>query len=255
MLACAQPSKSGQPAANAHTTHGGVPARLGPLSVEVVVHASGELHVHLLGGRKPTGLALTVSVPDAEGHRHAVAMHFADAVQGFVGRTEEGTPAPGTVELLLVDGERPIRAQVELERLVPAPRHGGSVVVAGEHVVEVVVGDGSQIVAYLRGATSDGARVTAVVPGEDGAGHPALLEPDGARYRGRIEGLTPRSGPLEVLVEREGRVEVGRGTLSAVGEAAPDEVPTDFQLEFPELGSHLPAVIPVPPAEEEAEGG
>jgi hypothetical protein len=251
------------PASALEPRHGGVLVELEDHVGELVVHASGELHLHVRRGEPVPDAGVTVTVPDEDGAPHAVAMRWADEVQGFVGQLEDATPAPGEAEVLLVrDGHR-TRGTARVERVLPPAEHDGSVMSVGEHVVEVVVEPDGRAHLYVLDAPSQrlDVELTLSIAGEDGELHPLALawDADVEHYTGRIEGLEPQPGPMELILERRGREQLGRGTLLEValpppailGEAG--RAPEDFQLEMPALGSDLPAVIPIPPPEEEPE--
>ncbi|HJL16637.1 MAG TPA: hypothetical protein RMH99_13320 [Sandaracinaceae bacterium LLY-WYZ-13_1] len=238
--------------------HGGVIVSLGEHTGELVVHASGELHLHVRSDEALSDAGVTVTLEDEAGEPHAVALSWADGVQGFVGRMEQ-TPAPGDASVLLVHDGRRRRGEVRVERVLPRAEHEGSVLAVGDRVVEVLVEPDGRAHLYLLGAPRRlDVELTLSVAGEDGRLHPLSLawDDEGEHYTGRLEGLEPQPGPLEVILERRGRESLGRGTLLEVGLPRPavlgdgTPVPDDFRLEMPSLGSGVPAVIPVPPPED-----
>lgn len=239
--------------------HGGALVELDAHVAELVVHASGELHVHVRTEEDLSDAGVTVTLDDEEGETRSVALRWADEVQGFVGHLE-GAPAVGEAEVILVrDGHRS-RGRVEIERVLPEAEHEGSVMSVGDHVVEVVVEPGGRAHLYVLDAPRQrlDVELTLSIAGEGGRLHPLALAWDAEeeRYSGRLEGMTPQPGPMEVILERRGREHLGRGTLLEVGLRPPailgdGHVPEDLRLDLPELGSELPAVIAVPPAEDE----
>lgn len=244
--------------------HGGAIVELDEHVAELVVHASGELHVHVRSDADLSDAGVTVTLDDDRGEEHSVALRWADEVQGFVGHLD-ATPATGDAEVILVREGHRSRGRTQIARVLPEAEHEGSVMSVGEHVVEVVVEPDGRAHLYLLDAPRQrlDVELTLSVAGEEGRLHPLGLAWDAEeeRYSGRLEGMTPRPGPMEVILERGGREHLGRGTLLDVGLEAPASVlegggvPEDLRLEMPELGSDLPAVIAVPPAEaEEATG-
>jgi hypothetical protein len=255
LFGCGDPPPAPRPAIRA--SYGGVIVALGEHIGELVVHTSGELAFHVRSEHDLSDAGLTVTIADQAQARHAVGMHWAERMNGFVGRMDRGTPARGEAEVLLVRSGRPMRARARIARLLPPAEHRGSVVSVGDLVVEVAVqSDGRAELYVLRPPRIDPQmELTLGIPSADGALHPLSLvwDPEGERYTGRIEGVEPRPGPLEVIASRDGREHVGRGRLLEIALRRPElvgsDVPEDLQLELPELGSDLPAVIAIPPAE------
>lgn len=222
--------------------------------LELVVHETGETHLHPHTGDLSEASA-TVALPGAD-TTHAIALHWEDGVQGFVGRLETEAPTAGTASILLVHEDRRLESDVEIARLLPAPEHDGSVVHVGEHDVEVTVDPEGHVSAWVLDDPEHRLDIDLVLnlPGDDGRLHPLSLawDPELAAYVGELEGLHPEPGPLELLSREHGEDRVGHGTLLGVversGSGEDVDVPDDLQLELPELGGQLPAVIPVPDA-------
>lgn len=234
--------------------HGGVLIGLDGPVIEVVAHTSGELHAHV---RSPADLSedgLSLTVTDTEQSEHTVAMHWRDEVQGFVGHMD-GTPASGEVEALLVRDGRSHTGRAALEHILPAPEHSGSVLSVGDHTVEVVVDPAGDAHLYVLDDPDHRLEVDLVlnIGGQDGHLHPLPLvwDEETGHYTGHIEGMHPTPGPLEVIWAEDGSVRLGQGSLLDVAAlerpgAIGHDVPSDFRLDLPNLGSNVPAVIPVP---------
>lgn len=216
------------------------------------MHASGETHLHVHTGDLERASA-TVTLPAAD-ERHAVALRWQDEVQGFTGRLETEAPERGEATVLLVHEDRRLEGSVEITSLLPAPEHDGSVLHVGEHDVEVTVEPSGRASAWVLDDPEHRLELDLVLnlPGEDGRLHPLSLawDPELAAYVGELEGLHPAPGPLELLSREHGDERVGHGTLLGVVEPSEPtgvDVPEDLQLDLPELGGQLPAVIPIPP--------
>ncbi len=234
---------------------GGALVEVGGHALELVVHASGEVHLHVHGDAELTEAGASVTLPAGE-ERHAVALRWTDTIQGFTGRLETAAPSTGPARVLLVHEGHRLEGQVTIASLVPEAAHEGSVVHVGAHDVEVVVDPDGHATAWILDDPDHRLDVdlTLNLPGDDGRLHPLSLawDPELARYVGALEGLHAEPGPLE-LIAREGEVErLGHGSLLGVEaiEAGGDvQVPDDLQLRLPELGTDLPGVIAVPPTD------
>jgi len=238
---------------------GGVLVYLDGHDVELVVHETGELHVHVPEALE--GAAITVTLDDADGASHAVAMRWRDAVQGFVGRMD-AAPAPGEATVLMVrDGAR-AEGGAQIEALIPAPPHDGSVVSVGEHTVEVLVTEDGEAHAYVLDDPEHRLDVdlTLNLAGDDGHLHPLALrfDEEAGHFVGHLEGLHPRPGPLEVILAEGDAQTLGHGSLLGVGLARPEalgaDVPDDFRLEMPSLGADAPGAVVIEPTEHGDEG-
>ena len=235
---------------------GGTLVVLGEQSGELVVHQTGELHLHVPKELEHAGVTVTLSATD--GVSHSVAMHWEDAVQGFCGQMED-TPAVGEAEVLLVHEGEQHRVNITLESLLPEAVHHGSIVAVGDHTVEVVVESDGSAHAYVLDDPDHrlDVELTLNLAGDDAQLHPLALhwDEDAHHFLGHIEGLRPAAGPLEVIASDSDHQELGHGTLLGVALAPPDalggDVPADFRLEMPALGSNAPAVTPVPPEDAE----
>lgn len=96
---------------------------------------------------------------------------------------------------------------------LPAPAHGGTVVAAENAPVEVVVQNDGVVHAYpleVEGAVTVPTNANVYVDVNTTAGQPRTVEmvwvPAVHRYEGRVVGVAPAPGPLEVRVDVEGRV-------------------------------------------------
>lgn len=214
---------------------------------ELVVHADGEIHVHT---PRADGAAVGVTLTGDDGAPHTVALHHADAVQGYVGRLESTAPVTGTATVTRVHEARATSIDVGVTNLLSRPRRGGSVLVVGSSVAEVLVrSDGS---ARVWGLPPE-ADAILVVWSTRGASHPIPLTHVEGEHRGRLEGAHPQPGPMQIILQlvSQDRAEAGGGTLARVEMvegALPTEVPDvlpDLRLPEPELGRDLPAVIPI----------
>lgn len=237
--------------------HGGVLIGLDGPVIEVVAHSTGELHAHVrtLGDLSDAGL--TLSLTDDADAPHAVAMHWRDEVQGFVGHME-GTPASGDVEALLVRDGRRHTGRANLETILPEPEHSGSVLAVGDHTVEVVVDPAGDAHLYVLDDPDHRLEVDLVlnIGGQDGHLHPLAMvwDEETGHYTGHIEGMHPTPGPLEVIWAEGDTELLGQGSLLDVSALARPgaighDVPEDFRLDLPDLGTNVPAVIPVPEGE------
>ncbi|MFK7986092.1 MAG: hypothetical protein AB8I08_08675 [Sandaracinaceae bacterium] len=234
--------------------HGGVLIGLDGPVIEVVAHATGELHAHVRTEGDLSDSGLTLTLDDEGGAAHAVAMHWRDGVQGFVGQMES-TPAAGEVEALLVrNGERHT-GRTTIETVLASPEHEGSVLTVGEHTVEVVVDTAGNAHLYVLDDPAHRLEVDLVlnIGGQDGHLHPLAMvwDEETGHYTGHIEGMHPTPGPLEVLWSEGDQAALGQGSLLDVSALARPgamghDVPDDFRLDLPDLGTNVPAVIPVP---------
>lgn len=240
------------PAAVTEPRFGGALLTLHGHRLELVVHASGEVHLHLHEGEDLSEAGASVTLPTAEEPR-AVALRWADDVQGFTGELESVEPSTGDATVLLIHRGRRLEGSVPVESLVPPPEHDGSVVHVGAHDVEVTVDPDGRASAWVLDDPDHrlDLDLTLDLPGADGQMHPLGLawDPELARYAGTLEGLRARPGPLELIAREGGEEHLGRGSLLGVEPPPPagGGVPADLRLEMPELGSDLPAVIPIPP--------
>lgn len=227
--------------------HGGTVAELDACAVELVVHATGELEVFVRRGTLDAASGLTVVLPDDEGTPHAVALQRVD--DAFVGAL---VPAlgRGDAELVQVREGRRTRVRVPIPEPLPAAEHGGAVLRVGDRVMEVVVEPTGAARVHVRGEPARELDLTLVLPGE--ARHPlALAWSDTAScYVGRLEGATLRAGRLDLLWVDGDRTHVGSAVRAAPRPLFDAPSPDGFQLELPELGSDLPAVIAIPPPDE-----
>ncbi len=166
LAGCAEQPAPAQPALSA--THGGTLVEVGPHACELVVHASGELHVHALSSDADLSRAgVTVTLSDRKGTRRSVALRFLDRTQGFVGHVD--APAPrGRIDVLMVDDGRRSLGRAQVAHLLPQPAHGGSIVAAGDRVIEVVVDDHGETRAY---ASEPIDALTVGIPDEQGSLH------------------------------------------------------------------------------------
>lgn len=261
---CAAEEAPGTPSSPSRETRraprfGGALVHLGGRDAELVVHETGELHLHVPAALEDA--AITVSLDDEAGASHAIAMRWHDAVQGFVGRME-ATPAPGEATVLMVhDGVR-TEVGAEVAALLPAPPHDGSIVAVGEHTVEVLVSEGGAAHAYVLDDPEHRLDVdlTLNLAGDDGHLHPLALrwDDDAGHFVGHLEGLHPAPGPLEVILAEGQEQSLGHGSLLGVGLARPDargaDVPDDFRLEMPSLGAEVPGAVVIPSEERGDEG-
>ncbi len=117
----------------------------------------------------------------------------------------EGAPAEATIE-----------ATVEASPEDLAPQHGGTVVLAEDHAVEVVASP-RQVRAYVvdaQGAPPPVAQTTIVVnvTGDDEELHPVTLtyDADDGYYVAPVAHFRPVPGPMNVVLTVEGRPRVGR---------------------------------------------
>ncbi len=87
--------------------------------------------------------------------------------------------------------------------------HGGTVVTAGDHQVEVVPQNDGTVHAFMVGEAPapEGTRMTVRVMGDDGQQHPVVLvwDPGQARYVGRMRRARPAPGPVDVDLQVRGR--------------------------------------------------
>lgn len=85
----------------------------------------------------------------------------------------------------------------------PAPQHGGTVVVAGPHPVEVVPRSNGEVEAYFVADAPEpaSAQLTVHVTTREGP-HPVMLvwDPEQSRFRGTLSGAQIVEGPTEVAL-------------------------------------------------------
>lgn len=195
------------------------------------------------GDRPPTGLS--VQLYDADGQAHWIATRQEGSL--FVGELPAGMKVVRSGHAtLLVAIEGTFRRSSAIVRELPEPSQGGSVIALGEHAGEVVVDQAGRVRLHA----PPGFEVTLGLPTDDGELPLALSwDEEQGHYAGQLLGSRPRPGALSVELRRDERRILGGGLLREVAPDAftPPEVP-ELRLELPELGSELPAVIPVPPA-------
>lgn len=101
-------------------------------------------------------------------------------------------------------GEPAATVAVPVPAALPAPVHGGTVLMAGQRAIEVVADRAGAFNAYHLGAppaAPQDARVTVRVPDAEGQTRPVLLtwNPNESRYTGLLRGAQPVAGPLELV--------------------------------------------------------
>ena len=146
--------------------------------------------------------------------------------------------------------------QVETSAALPPagdePAHGGTVVTAGPHQVEVVVTDEGTIDAYAVGGTPalGDAQITVRVPADDDDIHAVMLvwDPSSGGHRGRLRRVRPLPGPIEVVVVTPAGRHRGRAPRFVV--LAPSSRPDTVVVEAPPPSRPASAVVvdhPAPP--------
>lgn len=83
--------------------HGGTVVLAGAQPVEVVPHASGEVHAYVVGAPPPAGAELAVTVPVREGVR-TVELEWNPTTVRFEGRVRRVEVVPGPVDVVYVTG-------------------------------------------------------------------------------------------------------------------------------------------------------
>ena len=143
-----------------------------------------------------------------------VALLVSSLFRDCGGEDEEPPPAAAPPTTVAVEATAP-RAEVTVA--ARAPRHGGSVVVAQDYAVEVVPRPSGEVVAYVvdaQGSVPPPAHVnlTVSVWGADAHAHPVVMvwDPVHLHYRGRLVGVAPAPGPVEVAVLAHGHRRHGR---------------------------------------------
>lgn len=112
----------------------------------------------------------------------------------------------------------------------PTPQHGGTVVVAGPHPVEVVPHQDGAVEAYFvaDAAPEPASAQLTVQVATDAGPRPVMLvwDPGQARFRGSLTGATVAPGPVEVSLLVQGQTYRGRAPTVVIIEApaAPDVV-------------------------------
>lgn len=101
-------------------------------------------------------------------------------------------------------GEPAAPIAVPVPAALPAPLHGGTVLMAGQRPIEVVTHQAGTINAYHLGAAPAApqeAQVTVRVPDAEGQTRPVVLtwDPSASRYAGLLPGAQPVPGPLELV--------------------------------------------------------
>src|SRR5690606_10315330 len=85
------------------SSHGGTVVLAGVQPVEVVPHASGEVHAYVVGAPPPPGAELAVTVPVREGVR-TVELEWNPATVRFEGRVRRVEVVPGPIDVVYVTG-------------------------------------------------------------------------------------------------------------------------------------------------------
>lgn len=112
--------------------------------------------------------------------------------------------------------ELPGEVVVEAEAAeLPPPAHGGTVLAAGDHRVEVVAEEDGYVNAFMLADAPPppaATEITVRVPADDGEVHPVVLtwNPSENRYRGRLHRVRPVPGPIDVTIVVNGQPHRGR---------------------------------------------
>ncbi len=151
-------------------------------------------------------------------------------------------------------------ASVTVEGAAPTvtaePTHGGTIVAAGPHPVEVVAHDDGAIEAYVVGsAPPPEAQLTVTVPTDEGP-RPVVLVWEDDRYYGVVEGPTIVQGPTEVVYVVDDRAYRGRVDTVVVVEAPRPRPPrADVVVRGPRPRGRVVVEHPVPRARVDVQVG
>lgn len=209
---------------------GGQLVTVGDHVVEVRLMKRGLVEALVLDARgqaiaEPSKAEVTAHAATAGGARQAIKLAWEPTTARFVGRADaDAELEPGPVEVELKLGDANARGKLETAVLLVGPEAGGSLVVAGKHGVELLVGARGQIEALVRDAagvrvTGDAdAKLEAKLTGADAKLHAVTLawSPARARFVGTLEaGVTLAPGPAELSVNGEAAVKLPRLALRA----------------------------------------
>jgi hypothetical protein len=137
-------------------------------------------------------------------------------------------------------GSEPTEVAIEADAPgLPPAAHGGTVLAAGDHHVEVVAEDDGYVNAFVlddEPPPPAQTQITVRVPADDGETHPVVLiwDPGERRYRGRLRRARPVPGPVEVTVVVDGDSYRGRAPrIVVVGPSAPAAPRARVEVERP----------------------
>ncbi len=119
----------------------------------------------------------------------------------FLWMCGEADPPTVTVE---AEPSASIEANVAVPPSSADATHGGTILTAGPHRIEIVVGDEGVINAYAVEGSPPlaDAQITVRLPADDDEIHPVVLiwDPSHANHRGRLRQVQPLPGPIEIVV-------------------------------------------------------
>ncbi|MEM9189267.1 MAG: hypothetical protein AAGF12_08830 [Myxococcota bacterium] len=143
---------------------------------------------------------------------------------------------PSSVEL------PPISAEVA------QPRHGGTVIVAQDHAVEILPGEGGEIRGWVVGVDGEApppaeADILVNIHGSDDTLHPVEMSwsTETASYVGQLLEVRPAPGPASVVLTIDGRARRGRIETYRVVDAFAGSASLDVELAGrpPEPSAHF----------------
>jgi hypothetical protein len=198
--------------ATAPGPHGGAVGERDGVRVEVVPDREGRVEVYVsstnyqsISSERAMGWILV------DGGRVPVFLARIPALEPFVGRAVGVAPGRHRflVDLLRMDSGRPLEVPVPDVRLdrtlpIPAPAHGGDVVVVGSTALEVVASRCGDVAIFPRevdGAPTDPASmaVTSLRALRDGDELPGWMLRTAQGFVGRIDRLAP--GPVDLAMD------------------------------------------------------
>jgi hypothetical protein len=150
----------------------------------------------------------------------------------------------------------PPAAAVTASLALPPPAHGGTVVAAEDAPVEVVVQADGAVQAYpvvVADATAVPPDATVYVDVHTATGQPRTVEmhwvPAVARFEGRLVGVAPAPGPLNVRVDIHGRMRRSPPAEIVVVHPAPPvhEVHVHGDVPRPRANVHADVHVVAPP--------
>lgn len=201
---------------------GGRVVAVGQHSVELALHQSGEAEAIVSdasGKLVNEGVALSAKVSAKAEGLQEMKFAFSPPRARFVGQAAAGAElTTGPVELTLsVDG-KDAKASLAALAVLKRPEFGGSVLVAGDYLAEVLVRNDGEVLAFLRDArgpavhAAAGLDLSAQVSAAGGASESVKLAFDPLRkcFAGHVRaGVELAPGPVELSIRTAAGVVVG----------------------------------------------
>ncbi|MGC4089050.1 MAG: hypothetical protein QM756_14335 [Polyangiaceae bacterium] len=238
---------------------GGQLLTIGDYSVDLLMHQAGLVEAVVFdaaGHALSQGVALSLVASTKAQGKANVALAFSEPRGRFVGSAGAGVELrSGPLDLALTLAGKPLTAHIDAALVAKGAEFGGTVLLVGEHSVEVLARANGEILAFVRNAagalvtSAAGLEVKAAV--QAGAGvERVALDFDAARkaFVGRVKaGVELAPGPLELSIASKGAVATGQlGRLALRAEAQHGGqvvVAGDFSVELVAQGKAVQAFV------------